>query len=208
MVRIGVQAIGGRLQGALGRVFKFLAMTTAVLCLNACASSNLPVASVTQLNGSLTDDYLIEGGDKLKITVFDEPTLTGDYEVGLEGALSFPLIGDVKAAGMNSNALSEAIAGILSEGGFVLSPRVAVEVTEHRPFFILGEVKAPGEYPYVGKLTFEQAVAKAGGFTTRADKNSIVLLRQGWNSPRRVKLEGEPLTIAPGDTITVQESFF
>jgi len=185
-----------------------LTMLLALLCLSACASSHFPSASVSQVNAGLTEGYQIAGGDKLKITVFDEPTLTGDYEVSLDGDLSLPLIGPVNAAGMTSDTLSEAISTTLSEGGYVLSPRVAVEILEHRPFFILGEVKAPGEYPYVGKLTLEQAVAKAGGFSARADKRTIILLRQGWSSPKRIKLGGTPLMIAPGDTVTVQEAFF
>jgi len=208
MIRRIEQREGVHCRAAPGRVSAMLTMLLALLCLSACASSHFPSASVSQVNAGLTEGYQIAGGDKLKITVFDEPTLTGDYEVSLDGDLSLPLIGPVNAAGMTSDTLSEAISTTLREGGYVLSPRVAVEILEHRPFFILGEVKAPGEYPYVGKLTLEQAVAKAGGFSARADKRTIILLRQGWSSPKRIKLGGTPLMIAPGDTVTVQEAFF
>lgn len=190
------------------RVVTALATLAALFIVSACTSNGLPSMSVAQANASLTQGYSIGGGDSLNINVFDEPTLTGEYEIGLDGVLSFPLIGVVEVSGMTSQALSETISAKLSEGGYVLSPRVTVEVTSYKPFFILGEVNAPGEYPYAGSLTLEQAVAKAGGFTARANKRAIIIMRHDWNSPRRISLEGSPLMIAPGDTITVQEAFF
>ena len=198
-----------RRQSEPRRVVTVLAVLAALLCVSACTTSgSLPSMSVAQANASLTKGYRIGGGDSLKVNVFDEPTLTGEYEVGLDGVLSFPLIGMINATGMTSDVLSEAISAKLSEGGYVLSPRVTVEVSSRKPFFMLGEVNTPGEYAYVGSLTLEQAVAKAGGFTARANKRAIILMRQEWNSPRRIKLEDSPLLIAPGDTVTVQEAFF
>jgi polysaccharide export outer membrane protein len=182
-----------------------LAATTG---LAGCASSNLPVTSVAQANSVVSQVYRVADGDKIRVTVFDEPNLTGDYQVGLDGSLQLPLIGRIAASGMTSTALSDAIAGALKGGGYVLTPRVAVELTEHQPIFILGEVKTPGQYPYVSNMTLEQAVAEAGGFTPRANKGTVVLRRQQWDAAKKVRLGQNSLRIAPGDTITVEEAFF
>ena len=139
---------------------------------------------------------------------FDEPTLTGEFGVGLDGSLSLPLINAMQAVGQTPGELSAKITSALAAGGYVLSPRVSVEVAQHRPFYILGEVNAPGEYPYIGDLTVEQAIAKAQGYSARANKSEVVLRRQGWAEGRKVRLGSTPLLIAPGDTITVQEAFF
>jgi polysaccharide export outer membrane protein len=176
--------------------------------LSACASGNLPVTDVQSTNNALTDGYRVAAGDKLRITVFDEEALTGEYEIGDGGVLSMPLIDTIAADGKTPVELSGLITEKLKEGGYVLIPRVSVEIVSHRPFFILGEVANPGEYAYSGELTLEQAVAKAGGYTPRAEKGVVTLRRQDWTSPRRVKLGGPSLKIAPGDTITIAEAFF
>lgn len=182
----------------------FLALATTT----ACTSSNLPVSSVAAANASIAEGYRVGAGDKLKITVFDEETLSGEYEVGDGGSIALPLIETIEADNKTANEISGMIAQKLVGGGFVLDPRVAVEIITYRPFFILGEVAEPGEYPYSGGLTLEQAIAKAGGYTPRAEKRRIELRRHHWNSARQVELDGQSLQIAPGDTITVLESFF
>ena len=195
-----------------GRTLRGLAAVTMVAALaglTGCSTGgNLPLTSVSQVNQGLAQGYRVGAGDKLKVTVFDEPTLTGDYQVGVGGELVLPLISPLATEGQTPEAVSQMIAKSLAEGGYVLTPRVSVEITTHRPFFILGEVKAPGEYPYSGELTLEQAVAKAGGYTPRAEQGAVVLRRQGWSQSKRVKLGESALRIAPGDTITVQEAFF
>jgi len=178
------------------------------LALASCAGPNLAVMSVTQANGQLAQGYQIGAGDKLRVTVFDEPDLTGEFSVGEEGHLALPLIDAFDASGMGPAQVGEAIAQRYLVGGYVLSPRVSVEVLEYRPYFILGEVNTPGEYEYGDRLTLDQAVAKAAGYTPRADRSSVILLRQDWDTARRIQLDGTPLEIAPGDTITVREAFF
>ncbi|CCA91959.1 MULTISPECIES: polysaccharide biosynthesis/export family protein [unclassified Novosphingobium] len=178
------------------------------LLATAPAQAGLPLRSAQEANAGLVSGYQVSTGDKLRITVFDEPTLTGDYEVGDDGAVAFPLIDPVDVNGLTTSELAKAISTRLQKGGYVLVPKVAVEVTEHRPFYILGEVTKPGEYPYSGELTLNQAVAKAGGFTARANKRVIKLQRQSAQVATRIKLDGTPLKIAPGDTIIIQESFF
>ncbi len=179
------------------------------LAVPASARDRIDTVTVQALNSQLSGGYRVASGDKLRVTVFDEPNLSGDYEVGVEGNLSIPLIESIRAAGQTTSQLKQQIADKLESGGYVLSPRVSVEILEHRPFYILGEVKQPGEYPYSGDLTFEQAVAKAGGFTPRANTKVIYLKRQGESEKIRVRLDTDlPLKISPGDTIVVREAFF
>lgn len=178
------------------------------MLLAGCASSDLPVIGVADANASMAQGYRVSGGDKIRVSVFDEPTLTGEYDIGLDGGLSLPLLGTIPAQGKSAEQLAVAIASALSEGGYVNEPRVSVDVALHRPFFILGEVQEPGEYPYAGDLTVEQAIAKAGGYTPRAARSEVVLRRASWPEPRRIKLGNAPLLIGPGDTIRVEEAFF
>lgn len=173
-----------------------------------CATEKLPVASLQSVNGEVGTGYRIASGDKVKVTVFDEKSLTGEYGIGDEGTLAMPLIAAIDAGGKTPGQLADLIGKELKSGGYVLSPRVSVEVLEHRPFFILGEVAKPGEYAYASGLTLDQAVAKAGGYTPRADRVTVQIKRQDWPSARKVRLDGNSLMIAPGDTITVRESFF
>lgn len=184
------------------------AILSAPLFLAACASTNLPTATIASVNQQMVTGYRISAGDQLRITVFDEAELTGEFQIGDGGILAMPLIDSISAGGLTTSQLTLAIANHYRSGGFVLAPRVSVEVLEHRPFFILGEVNEPGEYPYDGALTLEQAIAKAGGYSPRADRNWIILRREDWTTAKALKLDGTPLQIIPGDTITVRESFF
>jgi polysaccharide biosynthesis/export protein len=196
------------IQTVASRFTSLLPVIGACFLMVSCATSDLPQVSVADANAGLSQGYRIADGDKLKVTVFDEPTLTGEFGVGLDGSLSLPLISSIQASGQTPNELAAKITSALAAGDYVLSPRVSVEVSQHRPFYILGEVNAPGEYPYIGDLTVDQAIAKAKGYSPRANKSEVVLRRQGWTDGRRVRLDSAPLLIAPGDTITVQEAFF
>lgn len=180
----------------------------AFVALAGCVAGGLPTMSVTAANEALSEGYHIAGGDKIRVSVFDEPTLTGEFDVGLDGGLSLPLLGTLEAEGKTANQLAEQIAQALSEGGYVIQPRVSVDVAEHRPFYILGEVQTPGEYPYSGDLTVEQAIAIAGGYTPRASRSEVVLRRADWPQARRIRLGNIPLLVGPGDTIRVEEAFF
>ncbi|WP_338468414.1 polysaccharide biosynthesis/export family protein [Novosphingobium sp. ZN18A2] len=188
-------------------------LRTALACLltiaiSGCATSNLPVMSAQSANSELTDGYRLASGDKVKVNVFDVTALTGEYQVGDGGVLSMPLIQPINVKGMTTLRLADAISQELKAGGYVLTPRVSVEIVEHRPFYILGEVEKPGEYPYSGELTLDQAIAMAGGFTARANKSVVRLKRADWPNARRIRLGDMALKIAPSDTITVEEAFF
>lgn len=202
----GIRA--NRRASGIKRITALVAAPLAILMLSGCAASSLPTIAVSDANAAMSQGYRLSGGDKIRVSVFDEPTLTGEFDVGLDGGLSLPLLGTIPADGKSAEQLAQAIAAALSEGGYVNDPRVSVDVALHRPFFILGEVQTPGEYPYSGDLTVEQAIAKAGGYTPRAARSEVVLRRASWPEPRRIKLGNSPLLIGPGDTIRVEEAFF
>lgn len=151
-------------------------------------------------------EYKLGAGDKLRIIVFGEDSLSGEFSVPGGGTIAFPLVGDVQASGLTVNQLQAEIEGKLRDG-YLKEPHVSIEVLNYRPFYILGEVTKPGEYPYTNGLTVLNAVATANGFTYRADTRHVFIRRA--NDP----VEHEyPLTsmtpVAPGDTIRIKERFF
>jgi polysaccharide export outer membrane protein len=150
--------------------------------------------------------YTLDSGDRLRIVVFGQDGLTNSYLVDASGHIAMPLIGSVMAKGETTDQLSGRIAEKLRDG-FIREPHVAVEVEAYRPFFILGEVTAPGQYPYVANMTAETAVAIAGGFAPRAVRQSVVVIRNINGQQMRMTVPlGYPLR--PGDTINVQERWF
>jgi Polysaccharide biosynthesis/export protein/SLBB domain len=150
--------------------------------------------------------YLLDSGDRLRIVVFGQDGLTNSYLVDASGHIAMPLIGSVMAKGITSDQLSARIAEKLREG-YIREPHVAVEIEAYRPFFILGEVTAPGQYPFIANMTAETAVAIAGGFAPRAVRQSVVLNRTVNGQVVRMTV---PMTypLRPGDTINVQERWF
>lgn len=150
--------------------------------------------------------YTLDSGDKLRIVVFGQEGITNSYLVGVDGNVNLPLIGTVPARGFTTQKLSQMIAERLKQG-YVREPHVSVEVEAYRPFFILGEVTTPGQYPYVANMSAETAIAIAGGFSARANKRTVELTR---NAPGQ-QFKGEvPLNypLRPGDTIVVKERWF
>ncbi len=150
--------------------------------------------------------YLLDAGDRLRIQVFGQEGLTNSYIVDAAGNVSITLIGSVPARGLTTSELARRITARLREG-YIRNPKVSVEVEAYRPFFILGEVNAPGQYPYVPNMTVEAAVAIAGGFAPRASKSDILLGRSYNGEILREKVPPE-FPLRPGDTITVRERWF
>jgi polysaccharide export outer membrane protein len=150
--------------------------------------------------------YTLDAGDRLRIVVFGQEGLTTSYSVDAGGNISMPLIGSVPARGLTPQQLAGQIAARLKQG-YIREPHVAVEIEAHRPFFILGEVTYPGQYPYVANMSVETAVAIAGGFSPRAKRNAVELSRPYMG--QIVKGTVPPHTmVRPGDTITVAERWF
>ena len=138
--------------------------------------------------------------------VFGQDALSNNYTVDAQGQVTLPLAGAVEARGLTTAQLSSAIAARL-KSGFVRDPSVAVEIETYRPFFVLGEVTFPGQYPYVPNMTVENAIAIAGGFTPRAAKDKVTITRKIQGVPTRTTL---PLRhpIRPGDTVEISERWF
>jgi len=150
--------------------------------------------------------YRLDSGDKLRIVVFGQEGISSSYLVDASGNVNVPLVGSVPARGHTTQQLTHMIADRLKQG-YVRDPHVSVEVEAYRPFFILGEVTTPGQYPYVANMTVEKAVAIAGGFSPRAYKYRVEVSR----TERSMQVhEDVPLDypLHPGDTITVKERWF
>lgn len=150
-------------------------------------------------------DYVLGVGDKVRIITFGEDDLSGEFEVSSTGAIAMPLIGEIHAAGITVSQLQGRIVAALS-GGYMKNPHVGVEVLNYRPFFIVGEVMKPGSYNYVNGMTVINAVALAGGYTYRADKDDIKVKHGGPDAKEEPASEGS--TVLPGDVVNVPERFF
>jgi polysaccharide export outer membrane protein len=146
-------------------------------------------------------------GEKIKVSVYGEDALSGEYDINPGGFVSMPLIGAITAAGRTPSGLGRDIANKYRSGGFLQDPQVTVAVVLFRPFYVLGEATTPGEYPYRSGLTVHAAVAMAGGFTYRASR-SVVLIRHSGDSIWREYSLTEPVPIAPGDLIRIPERYF
>ena len=172
---------------------------------SADASRGDPANAFTEVRRAIKD-YRLGADDHVKVTVFGEDSLTGDFAIGSTGTVSMPLIGEVHAAGLTVADLRDAITNDLASG-YLKDPKVGVEVSVYRPFFILGEVMKPGTYPYTNDLTVQNAVATAGGYTYRANTKKVFIKREGENEEREYPLNGT-VPVAPGDTIRVGERLF
>jgi polysaccharide biosynthesis/export protein len=150
--------------------------------------------------------YRLDAGDRLRVVVYGQEGLTNTYAIDAGGAITVPLIGSVPARGRTPAGLAAEISAKL-RNGYIRDPSVAVEIESYRPFFILGEVAAPGQYPYVPNMSVESAVAIAGGFSPRARRDSVTLTHTDSSGLSRVVV---PLgtALSPGDTVLVGERWF
>jgi polysaccharide biosynthesis/export protein len=150
--------------------------------------------------------YRLDAGDRLRVVVYGQEGLTNTYTIDAAGSITMPLIGQVPARGRSPASLAAEITAKL-RNGFIREPSVAVEVESYRPFFILGEVQAPGQYPYVPNMTVESAVAIAGGFSPRARRDVVTLTHTDASGVARYVV---PLgtALGPGDTVQVGERWF
>ena len=150
--------------------------------------------------------YKLGAGDQIKVTVFGQEDLSGQFLVDGTGIISLPLIGNVRAGNVTTRELEEAIVDKLKPD-YLKNPRVSVEVLNYRPFYIIGEVKNPGSYPYVSGMSIVNAVALAGGFTYRAREDRIFITR-GADQTRTKQEATRDTVVLPGDVIEVPERFF
>lgn len=181
-------------------IFALLIFATSLAGCASDPSQNLAFAD----NGN--EPYLLDSGDRLRIVVFGQETLTNSYAVDGGGNIAMPLIGAVKARGATVRQLEQILTRRFRDG-LLRDPNVTVDVETYRPFFILGEVRNPGQYPYVNGMTVQTAVAIAGGYTPQAKRSSVEISRP---LAGRVAHADVPPThpVRPGDTINVEERLF
>jgi len=164
-------------------------------------SAASPAAPTTTLTGPR-----LSPADTVRITVYGETGLSGDFSIGPDGVVTLPLIGQLPATGLSCLDLQAAITAALQQG-FLTSPRVSVELISRRPFYILGEVNKPGEYPFSPDMTVLNAVAMAQGFTYRANSRRVFIRHAREDHERRIDLT--PATpVQPGDTLRIGERYF
>jgi len=172
----------------------------------AYAASPVTAYAAAPMPAAYDTSYKLDAGDKLRVVVYGQEGLTNSYAIDAGGAITMPLIGSVPARGRTPAALASEISAKL-RNGFIREPSVAVEIESYRPFFILGEVAAPGQYPYVPNMSVESAVAIAGGFSPRALRDRVTLTHTDHSGSMRVVV---PLgtALSPGDTVLVGERWF
>jgi polysaccharide biosynthesis/export protein VpsN len=179
--------------------------------LTAC-SSPPPAAEATAVAAAATggesgvEGYKLGPGDRVRVTVFRHPDLSGEFQLDGAGYFAMPLVGEVLGGGRDARQLETEVEAHLKDGGYLVNPQVGIEILNYRPFYIIGEVNNPGSYQYVSGMTVINAVALAGGFTYRADQDDIIINRGGSQGPEvEALLDTEVL---PGDIINVTERFF
>jgi len=187
----------------MNKPIPLLIMLLAISLLAACSGYR---PAPPAFHEALYQPYILDAGDRLRITVFDQPDLTNTYSVDQAGYIAFPLIGSVPARGHTAKQMEQKIAQML-RNGFLRDPDVTVEIDRYRPVFIMGEVGSPGQYSYVPGMTVQKAVAAAGGFTPRAHQGTVDITREinGKVMTGRVVIT-DPLL--PGDTVYVRERLF
>ena len=189
-------------------------LSAALLCglsLTSCASvDSLGVATPEEQKALISEAAStspnLQPGEKIKVTVFGEDRLSGEYEIDPAGNVSLPLAGTIKAAGLSQREFELALTKKF-QGEYLRDPKVTVEVSNFRPFYILGEVAKPGEYPFKGGLNVLSAIALAGGSSYRASRSSVMIQHAGESGFREYPLS-PTIPILPGDLVRVPERYF
>ena len=154
--------------------------------------------------------YHLRANDVVMVRVYDEAELTGKYTIDSQGKIALPLIGKVSILHQTEQQAAETLRQRLQSGGYLTNPKVAIEIAQARPFFVLGEVEKSGSFPFQPGMTVYQAVALAGGYTYRADRDDITLRRQttdGAGAEQRYSAT-EDTPVLPGDSIEIGERYF
>jgi len=183
-----------------------ITLVAATLCALASLLAPIVPSSAVASSSNETAPYHLGPGDKLRITIYEQDKLSGEYTVDDGGRIAIPLLPTVTAQGLSTRELEGAIAGELRKT-LIRDPNVTVQVVTFRPFFILGEVKQPGQYAFVPGMSVETAVAIAGGFTYRAKTSTVEISRPSTHGPQKLKVSADS-SVQPGDTIRVTGRLF
>ena len=169
----------------------------------ACSSAGAPSCDGSSPNESTASGYRLGPGDRLQVTIFRQPEMSGEFTLDGAGRLSLPLLGELKAGGLTTRELENEIRQQLEIKGFLVNAQVSIQLLTYRPIYVLGEVDNPGSYEYREGMTVTNAIALAGGYTYRAIRSKVTIERRG------CLFEATPETLVqPGDIITVLERFF
>jgi len=201
-----LQVMTNRLRQAMAGLF-LIVITLLGTC--AVAQAQVPDASaVAPVTASVSPgyEYRLGSGDKIRLIIFGEPDLSGEFTISGDGLVALPLIREVPAAGLTASELQVKVENAFKEG-YLKDPRVSIEVLSFRPFYILGEVNKPGQYPYSNGITVVNAVALASGFSYRANQKKVYIRHAGATAEEEVPLTSTTL-VAPGDTIRIAERYF
>jgi protein involved in polysaccharide export with SLBB domain len=190
------------------RVAKILAAAlSALVILSACGSVQHVVDDSTAAL-PLSSSYRLAPGDKLKVNIFNEPDLSGEYQVSDDGRIAFPLIGELRAAGSSAEEFRQHLIDAL-RNGFVRNPRVTVEIANYRPINVVGEVRNAGQFTYRPGISVKDAIAMAGGYTYRANTGTVYVTRSAGGEQISIDLKSKDgATVMPGDNIRVPERYF
>jgi polysaccharide biosynthesis/export protein len=190
----------------MNRAFVRSAALVVALLISGCTASSLSEAEQQSLAAAATAAPRLQAGDKIRVNVFGEEKLSGDYEIDQSGQISLPLAGTVEALGLTQAELEQALAKKF-RSEYLRNPKVTVTVATLRPFYMMGEVEKPGEYQYRSGLNVLTALAIAGGPTYRASRNTVQIQRRGETSMRNYPISSS-VPILPGDVIRVPERYF
>ncbi len=198
--------LGGTWESLLGRVRTFIVTVVTIMSIAGCETTS--GADITR-TATIPDGtaYALAPGDQLKINVFDEPDLSGQFQVDENGNIAFPLVGDIHAGGLSQGEFRLSLIDDL-KNGYVRKPRVTVDVLNYRPINIIGEVKNAGQYPYRPGITARDIPAIAGGYTYRANEHTLYISRGLKKRAVTIDLDKDHVSILPGDTIEIPERFF
>lgn len=163
-----------------------------------------PGRDLPPLPPAASGEYRLGPGDAVRLIVFGEEQLTGEFRVNDSGVIAVPLLGSIRATGLSPAELETSVGSALKRGNLLRNPAVSAEVTAYRPIFVLGEVNRPGQYPYAPGMTVVSAVAVAGGFTYRAVEGYASVVRSAAGTALEGKAPRQAF-VQPGDVITVFE---
>lgn len=170
---------------------------------SSCASRGVIAERPVQVENEI---YRLDTGDQLRVTVFGQSDLSGDFAVDGTGAISMPLLPPILARGLTTDDLEDVVEAELGER-LLRNPNVSIQVMLYRPFFILGEVQKAGQYPFISGMTVQSAAAIAGGFTYRADVDRVTITRNRGDHVVEIGVDSTA-TVMPGDTILIKERYF
>jgi len=191
---------------SIGLLFGVLLFSSPLFAQAVSTAPNPSATGVSEPSPSSDEGYQLGAGDKVRVAVFGEDDLGGEYDVDGGGFVRLPLIGTLKAGGLTVRDFEEEIKAKLDDG-FMKDAKVSVAVTSYRPFYIIGEVNKPGQYPYVNDMSVLNAIALAGGYTYRANDSDVYIQRNGQSKEEPFPAD-QTTKVQPGDIVRVPERFF